>query len=148
MGLPPRDATERFMEKVREDSSGCHLWQAQVKRDGYGRFQFRGVSVAAHRVAHELFKGPIPEWQCVLHRCGVRTCVNPGHLFLGTIEDNVTDMDRKGRRRTRAKLTKAQAAEIRQRIAEGLSQECVASEFGVDQTSVSRLILGRVKAYL
>lgn len=33
----------------------------------------------------------------MLHRCDNRPCVNPGHLFLGTCDDNNKDMARKGR---------------------------------------------------
>ncbi len=35
----------------------------------------------------------------VAHRCDVRTCVNPEHLWLATHQENMADMKAKGRNR-------------------------------------------------
>jgi hypothetical protein len=87
---------DRFWSKVRK-SDGCWLWGASIKTTGYGQF-FRGPRIEkAHRVSYELTHGPIPEGLYVLHRCDVRACVRPDHLFLGTISDNSRDMIYKGR---------------------------------------------------
>lgn len=47
----------------------------------------------------EQANGPIPKGMCVLHRCDVRHCVNPNHLWLGTQRENIADRDAKGRNR-------------------------------------------------
>ena len=75
---------ERFMEKV-DVTDSCWLWTAQLSKDGYGRFGVRVTSqrympTNAHRVAYELFVGPIPEGMHLDHLCGVRNCVRPDHL--------------------------------------------------------------------
>lgn len=141
-GRPPSDEKQRFLAKVEKVSSGCHEWQAGINRGGYGKLWFRGeCSVPAHRVAHTLFIGAIPEGGNVLHRCDNRKCVNPEHLFLGTQRENIYDMDDKGRRGTKSSLTYSDVDEIRKMLADRYSQEVIAKKFGVDQTTISRIKL-------
>lgn len=74
-------------------------WDAHKVQDkrGYGRVHFRDNRYKAHRVAYILFVGPIPPGKEVCHKCDRRRCANPNHLFLGTHDDNMQDMVRKGR---------------------------------------------------
>lgn len=87
---------------VPEPNTGCWLWLHTGTKSGYGTMSDRRL---AHRVSYETFVGAIPSGACVLHSCDVRACVNPEHLFLGSIRDNQEDMAHKGRgRRSRAGL--------------------------------------------
>lgn len=89
----------RFEAKINKTES-CWLWTAAINSDnGYGRFDGRkyGLSSYAHRVSWEIYRGPIPEGSQVLHRCDIRSCVNPEHLFLGSQQDNIDDMVNKER---------------------------------------------------
>lgn len=75
----------RFLAKVdRNGPGGCWLWTAGRAggRGGYeyGHFWFAGRQRAAHRVAYELFIGPIPDGLTLDHLCEVKLCVNPAHL--------------------------------------------------------------------
>jgi len=96
--------------------SGCWEWNGSLNNMGYGQIvgdePVRRLWLA-HRAAFALENGPIPEGFIVCHRCDNPPCVNPGHLFLGTMKDNSQDMARKGRTGVRPKLSHDQVVDIR-----------------------------------
>lgn len=133
-GLTPQ---ERLLAQcIPEPNSGCWLWEGTTV-NGYGTLTInRRPGTRAHRLSYEIFHGPIPKGKHVLHKCDVRCCVNPNHLFLGTNADNVADMVSKNRHPKgegvgRAKLTTEQVLAIRQ--AKG-STRAVARRFGIGKS--------------
>lgn len=128
--------------------TGCYEWQAGINPNGYGIRQTGGKNKTAHRVAWELANGPIPIGLQVLHRCDVRHCVNPAHLFLGTNADNVRDKVAKNRqarngpnRSSFAKLWPGDVDRIRDIWKVGdSSQSEIAQYFGIHQSQVSRIV--------
>jgi HNH endonuclease len=99
--MRPRDETAAFHARV--DRSGgpdsCWPWLGSRFTTGYGEVWFGHRNRLAHRVAYELANGPIPSSsQAVCHTCDNPLCCNPAHLWLGTVVENIADMDRKGRR--------------------------------------------------
>jgi len=136
---------ERLWTRVDSTKNGCWPWSGNTLR-GYGRLRFQNRDHIAHRVAWELTYGPIPDGMCVLHRCDNPPCCNPKHLFLGTQQDNIDDRDHKGRT-TRGEgvvisvLTKEDVRKIRSSYAQGgYTQKALAEIYGVDRTTVSRVI--------
>ena len=86
----------KFVDKI-SSKEGCWLWLGYKNEDGYGIFRYGKRMIGAHRVSWVLFKKNIEKGNQINHICDVRNCVNPEHLYEGTQQDNVTDMERKGR---------------------------------------------------
>jgi hypothetical protein len=74
---------------IPEPNTGCWLWTGARFRKGYGNFGIDGHNRSAHRVAYELYIGPIPEGLDLDHLCRVPSCVNPDHLEPVTRRENI-----------------------------------------------------------
>lgn len=141
---------ERFWEKV-DKSSDCWLWTASTNRKGYGQISQgrRGLRpLQSHRVSWEIRFGEIPEGMCVCHKCDNPSCVNPDHLFLGTIQDNDADRDRKGRTRQgskhrNAKITEEQVTYSRREYwISGRTVKEIADELGITPGGLHKAVIG------
>lgn len=98
MGSVPLINESKFWKKVNKLSDDeCWLWIAHKIPSGYGQFNAMGKIMRAHRVSWILKNGPIPPEKVICHKCDNPSCVNPNHLFLGTLKDNSRDMIKKGR---------------------------------------------------
>lgn len=140
----------------------CHLWQGHCSIRGYGVIRLLGRNFPVHRVAYAFANGPIPDgssWDgvggftktLVLHRCDVKNCANPAHLFLGSTADNVHDKLGKGRGKivgtenSNAKLTDEEVRAIRK---DPRIQADIAADYGVNQQSVSNIKTGKTWKHL
>lgn len=151
-----RPLLDRFWEKVNKTDS-CWLWTGATCGGGYGKFfthtrKGRGVFAQAHRFAYELAHGPVPRHLHVCHDCpggDNPLCVNPSHMFLGTDRDNSDDKIRKGRgnrgeRHGMTNLTQAQCDDIRRRYAAGgITQAHLGEVFGVNYTTIGKIVRGK-----
>lgn len=131
---------------IPEPNSGCRLWDGKRDWNGYGTIAYRNKAWMAHRAAWTCAHGPIPPGLIVCHRCDVRACINPAHLFLGTHADNMADMMAK--RRIRRPTSPHFAPQIVEetvkaiRSAPGPQRE-IAARYGISQTQVSKIKLKR-----
>jgi hypothetical protein len=83
---------ERFWEHTHLDPSGCWVWTGSSTDEGYGFLTTKTYTppkFVSHRLAYELYRGPIPEGLTIDHLCRNRGCVNPWHLEPVTSKENV-----------------------------------------------------------
>lgn len=141
--------SDRFHDKISyEPNSGCWLWTGATNKLGYGLIGLghRSDGIAkAHRVSYSLHKGEISSGLCVLHKCDNPYCVNPEHLFLGTLSDNMKDCvkkkrnfipDNRAENATWAKLTKQNVLHIRERSMTGVKY---ASLYNVSKSAIYQI---------
>lgn len=128
---------------IPEPNTGCWLWLGSAQPQGYGRLWTDRVfrNEPAHRAAYRTWVGPIPDGLWVLHRCDVRPCINPAHLFLGTSQDNIDDKVRKGRtyggeRHNFAKLSAKQVVEVRRLFDSKHPTMSIARQYGLKRDAV------------
>lgn len=163
---------DEFWKHVDKSGGPDACWPGLGRHRFYRNVRQGGRIRTRHRVAWELTNGPIPEGLWVLHHCDNPPCCNPAHLFLGTNSDNQKDAYSKGRggfqrhevRRHRgddhyartqpwrlprgerhggAKLTAAQASDIRRRYQPIRGQmTALAREFGVHRTTIQHIVKG------
>lgn len=99
-GFKSRPLEERFWEKVdKRGPDECWPWNASRDKNGYGHFGIgNGRTTRAHRVSWQLANSSeIPAAMLACHTCDNPPCVNPAHIFIGTMADNLQDASAKGR---------------------------------------------------
>lgn len=157
---PRTPLPDRFWSRADREGDECWLWRGRRNAHGYGVFdasEVRSGPILAHRLAYELERGPIPDGMIVCHACDTPACVRPDHLFLGTQQDNLADMDRKNRRRTGAlrgaanpiaKLTEDAVRDLRDRYRAGESVSALARAFGIHRKTVADIVQGKRWAHV
>ena len=130
---------KNFWNKVKK-SNRCWEWTGSRFPSGYGHLARTYPSGYAHRTSWILHFGKIRKGMCVLHKCDNPPCVNPDHLKIGTIQDNVRDRDIKGRYVSgMAKLNREQVKELRDKRLEGATLRQLSDEFSLTMSVISRI---------
>lgn len=71
-----------------EPNTGCWLWAGSTN-DRYGVINVGGRNRYAHRMAYEQFVGHIEKGLTIDHLCRNPLCVNPRHLEVVTMRENI-----------------------------------------------------------
>lgn len=132
------------------DNSACWLWLGAVRPvTNYGAFTVQRRSIDAHRISYFLHN-PKDSRQGlhVCHRCDVRLCVNPAHLYLGTPGENVRDAVVKGRNARgethgRSKFTEIQVLEILKLVKDGYKQVDIINMTGYKKSTIQAIVSRR-----
>lgn len=138
----------RLLAHTVRGSEGCWLWTRAKDASGYGRVSIGGGKyLRTHKAAFVVFVGDVGEYD-VLHRCDVRACCNPEHLYLGSHSDNMIDRVRRGRQ-TNTRMSKELVREILSwYIIGGWTQRDLAEAFGVTKQTLNDVVLGRTYSWL
>lgn len=129
-----RNTIEKFLALIdiqkidgQYDEESCWLWKGNIDDDQYGYLVFNYIGMRAHRAMYEIWYGEFDKNLLVCHTCDNPTCCNPFHLFLGTAQDNMDDMVKKGRQSKRGK-----------RLSEKIKQEILSLKGTMKNSEISK----------
>jgi len=139
--------TERLLQNYMPiPEAGCWIWMGYIKPKGYGVVSGVKGLVTAHKLFYTHHKGPVPEGLMVLHKCDVRCCCNPDHLYVGDAKQNSRDAIDRGRFRVpsgeahgNAKATNETVRTIRALAGTMLCAD-IAKRVGISRPQVYKII--------
>lgn len=144
MSCPSKPAIDRIRKFLVKKDDGCWIFTGRRDKEGYGTIKIGGKyghPYQVHRVVYEFYKGNISPSLLICHKCDVKACCNPGHLFMGTQKDNIQDMLKKGRnvrtlgeRNGNCKLKKEQVDKIR---SDTRKYSEIVEDYGVVKSTIS-----------
>jgi hypothetical protein len=141
---PRKTLEEKFWSKVNiQGDDECWLWTGAKWGNGYGLLCLNPSSLLAHRLSWELHYGLVPDGLLVLHKCDVRNCINPKHLYVGTHIDNTRDRVERnrssrsiGERSGKSKLKSGEVWLIRRLLGAKFSIRSIAKLFKISSNVI------------
>ncbi len=131
------------------DTDDCVFTDLRPNLNGYVTAWYRSTKMGAHRIVCLNVHGEPDGELDAAHSCGRPACVNPRHIRWATHLDNVADQVAHGtrhwgERRPAAKVTNAQAVELRRRYQAGeITTRDIAKLTGLNGTNSRMLAAGR-----
>lgn len=144
----------KFFNRVNQTPT-CWLWTVGTM-SGYGwmRCPKRGRNFRTHQwIMMELF-GEVPSGKEVCHKCNIRLCVNPEHLYFGTRSENQKDsvrarthnwvtQDKHGEKHPTAVLTDEVVKTIRSLRDQGIAALAIARHLKINPSTVNNVFYKR-----
>lgn len=127
----------------------CIIWKGAVNNKGYGVVNYKGKYWLVHRLIYTLHNPEIDiNRMLVLHKCDIRNCINPNHLFIGTAKDNTNDMIDKDRMKHangenagKSKLTWKKVEKIRNKHGKKhVTTKKLSEKYGVSCMSIRNIV--------
>ncbi len=152
---------------TRNGTDECWGWKGSFDSSGYGKIRkprerSKNEYIRAHRFSFEYQVRALKPGELVLHECNNPPCTNPnkGHLYAGTHKDNHDDAVKRGTsyrgtlpvlrgdENPSAKITLAQAKQIRELLAQGKWKVDIARELGCSYQTVNNIAIGKTWKHL
>lgn len=147
--LKPSNPIAVFHKNITKNENGCWIYK-RIEKNGYGSITVKRKSISAHRFSYELHYGIIPVGLYVCHKCDIKNCVNPDHLFIGTAKDNKQDHIKKGlavfprgTKQPHAQLNEEKVSKIKLKLKNGERQVDIAKEYGVKRNVIYDIKRGK-----
>ena len=138
----------------------CWLWIGCLNKSGYGNTRYQGKAYRAHRLSYLLTYGSIPDGKMICHKCNVRNCVRPSHLYAGDHSTNTLDMIRAGTWKIKRfvaygqdhPISKLRNTEVKKIVRlyriRKWSHRTLAARFGVARRTIARIVQGECWSHL
>jgi len=126
----------RILERVTYEGD-CWLHAGALNcPNGYPQISFRGKRALVHKLLCEEAHGP--STLLALHKCDIKRCCNPEHLYCGTRRDNAVDV----RERTWTSQQKLRREDIEIIKASTTTNRKTAASFGVSESMIGKIKKG------
>lgn len=143
-GCPAASLEERFIKRV-IPLGDCHIWTGGPTSNEYGQLKpdIWGTGFAHQWASHHWNKTPlpIPAGMCIKHSCDNRLCVNPAHLSLGTLQENIKEMvERNPRAMGRLAPSEEELTLLRQMIVDDIPRREMARRINHSRHWIDRIV--------
>lgn len=134
---------------------GCKIWYYHKIPKGYPSVRIDGdVTGVVTAVLSRKLGRPIKKGMYCCHKCDVKQCVEPEHLYEGTPQDNNMDarirhttslsiighVSCRGEKHGRSKLKDSDVLAIREAAAAGATYHALSGVYGVKELQIQRIV--------